>query len=74
MTLNSPKKRRKGSSEENKKMSYSKRVTILILVFFYLLSLRVINWFQYPNMLITVGGGLMITSAFVVRGKENIAG
>ena len=35
-----------------RKLLYSKRVEILILVFFLLFSLRVVNWFEYPQILI----------------------
>jgi hypothetical protein len=51
--LNPPKKRERQHLGRIKKILYSKRVTILILVFFFLFSLRVINWFQYPNILIS---------------------
>lgn len=51
--MNPPKKRERQHLGRIKKILYSKRVTILILVFFFLFSLRVINWFQYPNILIS---------------------
>ena len=50
-TLHPPKKRERQHLGRIKKILYSKRVTILILVFFFLFSLRVVSWFQYPYLL-----------------------
>ena len=54
--------------EKIKKVLYSKRVEILILTIFLLFSLRVISWFEYPN--IVVGGDLrppLVQGAFNKR-------
>jgi len=48
-----PPKEEKATLKSIKKTLYSKKVTILMLVFFFLFSLRVINWFEPPNILIS---------------------